>query len=313
MVDEEHGHEAQCDEQRGIREQDAVVDLAHERTGGDGRNDLRSHGGRVVIAGKFADIRALAHLDDHGKRVDVDRGPGKADEGEDDKHNGVDRGECRCEHIAAGKAGGKQDDAALDRALAADLRGDLADGDVRDDGARRGDEQAGRCAAEALPHDGIDIRREPRRHAVIADEPERDGGQQEAEALFDGLRERLVAAAVVLRKVPFRVLLFKRLIFRRELRLPDREEEHGDGDEHNGRHNDKQRLIVHMSQTGGLGVGIEHRRNAEIQNAADRAHQIDDGVRTRAQRLWRHVGHEGDGGSAVRSHGDEQQAEDDDK
>ena len=111
-----------------------------------------------------------------------------------------------------------------------------------------------------------------------------------------------MAAAVVLRKVPFRVLLFKRLIFRRELRFPDREEEHGDGDEHNGRHNDKQRLIVHMIQTGGLGVGIEHRRNAEIQNAADRAHQIDDGVRTRAQRLWRHVGHEGDGGSAVRSH-----------
>ena len=30
VVDEEHGHEAQCDEQRGIREQDAVVDLAHE-------------------------------------------------------------------------------------------------------------------------------------------------------------------------------------------------------------------------------------------------------------------------------------------
>ena len=46
---------------------------------------------------------------------------------------------------------------------------------------------------------------------------------------------------------------------------------------------------------------MAHRRNAEIQNAADRAHQIDDGVRTRAQGLWRHVGHEGDGGSAVRS------------
>lgn len=27
VVDEEHGHEAQCDEQRGIREQDAVVIL----------------------------------------------------------------------------------------------------------------------------------------------------------------------------------------------------------------------------------------------------------------------------------------------
>ena len=122
-----------------------------------------------------------------------------------------------------------------------------------------------------------------------------------------------MAAAVVLRKVPFGVLLFKRLVFRRELRLPDREEEHGDGDEHNGRHNDKQRLIVHMIQTGGLGVGVEHRRNAEIQNAADCAHQINDGVRARTQGLWRHVWHEGDGGSAVRSHGDEQQAENNDE
>ena len=68
-----------------------------------------------------------------------------------------------------------------------------------------------------------------------------------------------------------------------------------------------------MLHTGSFGVGIEHRRNTEIQNAADRAHQIDDGVRTRAQRLWRHVWHERNSGSAVRSHGDEQQAEDDDK
>ena len=118
-----------------------------------------------------------------------------------------------------------------------------------------------------------------------------------------------MAAAVVLREVPFGVLLFKRLIFRRELRLLDRKEEHGDGDEHDGRDDDEQRLIVHMLHTRGLGVGIKHSRDAEIQNAADRAHQIDDGVRARAQGLGRDVGH----GRTVRSHGDEQQAEDDDE
>ena len=90
VVDEKHRHKTQRNEQRSIREQDTVVDLSHERTGDDGRNDLRSHGGRVVIACEFADVRSLAHLNDHGKRVDVDRSPCKADEGEDNKHDGVD-------------------------------------------------------------------------------------------------------------------------------------------------------------------------------------------------------------------------------
>lgn len=121
VVDEKHRHKTQRNEQRSIREQDTVVDLSHERTGDDGRNDLRSHGGRVVIACEFADVRSLAHLNDHGKRVDVDRSPCKADEGEDDEHDGVDGRERRCEHIAAGEADGKQDNAALNRALAADL------------------------------------------------------------------------------------------------------------------------------------------------------------------------------------------------
>ena len=43
------------------------------------------------------------------------------DEGEDDEHDGVDGRERRCEHIAAGEADGKQDNAALNRALTADL------------------------------------------------------------------------------------------------------------------------------------------------------------------------------------------------
>ena len=49
VVDEKHRHKTQRNEQRSIREQDTVVDLSHERTSDDGRDDLRGHGGRVVM------------------------------------------------------------------------------------------------------------------------------------------------------------------------------------------------------------------------------------------------------------------------
>ena len=88
-----------------------------------------------------------------------------------------------------------------------------------------------------------------------------------------------MAAAVVLGEVPFGVLLLERLIFRRELRLLDCEEEDRDGDEHDGRDDDEQRLVVDVVQPGRFRIGIEDRGHAEVEDAADRAHQVDDGVR----------------------------------
>ena len=122
-----------------------------------------------------------------------------------------------------------------------------------------------------------------------------------------------MAAAVVLGEVPFGVLLLERLIFRRELRLLDCEEQDGDGDEHDGRDDDEQRLVVDVVQPGRLRIGIEDRGHAEIEDAADCAHQVDDGVRARAQGLGRDVGHEGDRRGAIGAHGDEQQTQHDDE
>ena len=114
VADEEHGDEAQGDEQRGVGEQHAVVDLPHQRAGHDRRDDLCGHGGRIVVAGELADVRALAHLDDHGQGVDVDGRPREADEREDDEHDGVDGREGRRQHVAQREADRQQHDAALD-------------------------------------------------------------------------------------------------------------------------------------------------------------------------------------------------------
>ena len=89
-----------------------------------------------------------------------------------------------------------------------------------------------------------------RRHAVVADEPERNGSKQEAEAPLDRRGQDLMPGRVLDREVPFRVRRLERLIFRRQLRLLDRQEQNADGDEHDGRHDHKQRLIVHAPARG---------------------------------------------------------------
>ena len=68
-----------------------------------------------------------------------------------------------------------------------------------------------------------------------------------------------------------------------------------------------------MVQTLGPGGGIERRRHAQIQHAAHRAHEVNDGVGPGAQGLGGHVGHEGHRRRAVGAHGDEQQAQHDNK
>ncbi len=119
------------------------------------------------------------------------------------------------------------------------------------------------------------------------------------------------------REVPFRVRRLERLIFRRQLRLLDRQKQHADRDEHDGRHDHKQRLIVHAPARGLDGLEprlrIEHRRDGQVQNAAHRAHQIDDRVALRAQRLRRHVRHQRHRWRPIRPHRDEKQTQHNDE
>ena len=127
-----------------------------------------------------------------------------------------------------------------------------------------------------------------------------------------------MAGSVGFGKVPFGVLRLQVLIFLCELWLFDREEQNTDGDKHDSRDDQKQRLIVEpvrlcKAHCGEALLRIENRGDAQIDHAADGAHEVDDGVCARAKRLRREVRHKRDGGGAVGSHGDKQKAEDDDK
>ena len=213
----------------------------------------------------------------------------------------------RREEIAQEEAGRQQHHAALNGLLSADLRGKLPDRDVREDRAARCNEQAGRRAAETLSHHARNIGRPPRRHAVVADEPQRDGDEQHHKAALDLLRQLLAAVRLLLGELllGMRGLIF---LFRRgKLRLVRRKVEDGDREGHQHRHHDEKRPVVHVRKPRRLAVGIEDRGRDEIQNAADRAHEVDDGVCARAQGLGRHVRHQRHRGRAVRAHRHEQQ------
>ena len=60
-------------------------------------------------------------------------------------------------------------------------------------------------------------------------------------------------------------------------------------------------------------LGIQYRRDDQVENAAQRSHQVDDRVCPAAEGFGRHVGHQRHRGAAVGSHRDQQQAEDDDE
>ena len=75
---------------------------------------------------------------------------------------------------------------------------------------------------------------------------------------------------------------------------------------HNQRHDDKQRLIIHMSRHLAR-RGVQHCRQRQIQNAADRAHQVDDGIAAAAQGLRGHIRHQRHRRGAVHAHRNKQQ------
>ena len=253
--------------------------MTHQRAGKHRRDDLRRHGEGVVIAGEFADVAAAAHLQHHRERVDVDGRPRKAHEGKADEHDGMNGRVERGEEIEGQEHRGEQGAAEEDGLFAADARGELTDGNVADDRAGGGNEQAGGRAAEPLSHDRADVGGPPGRYTVVADVPQRDGHEQKAKAPLDGLGQHLIAAAVVLGEVPLGMLRLERARLRGELRLLHRQEQHRDAHEHDGGNDEEKRLIVDVGEARDLGVRVHHRRDSQIDDAADGAHEVDDGVR----------------------------------
>ena len=68
-----------------------------------------------------------------------------------------------------------------------------------------------------------------------------------------------------------------------------------------------------MDQPLGLFPGVEQDADAQVEHAAHRPHQVDDGVTLGAQGFGGDIGHQGHGGGTVGAHGDEQQPQHNDK
>ena len=122
---------------------------------------------------------------------------------------------------------------------AADLAGHVAHRDVAETMAPAvaiGQAGVGLCQRH-VPMMRPDVDGEPCGDAVIADEPQGDGGQQEAEAPLDGLGQGLMA--VVRRPAPgchSGCASSQRLILRHQLRLVRRQQQNdGKGGQHDAR------------------------------------------------------------------------------
>ena len=122
-----------------------------------------------------------------------------------------------------------------------------------------------------------------------------------------------MAGPVVLCQVPLWVLLFQGLVGGGELGLPHGEKH----DHHRHRHDEgdhqEQGLVVDVVQPSHLAGGVHHRGDGQVQDAAHRAHEVDDGVGLRAQGFGGDVRHEGHRRGAVHPHGHQQQGQHDDE
>ena len=122
-----------------------------------------------------------------------------------------------------------------------------------------------------------------------------------------------MAAAVVLCEVPLGVLSFQFALLLDELGLFYREEKDRNGDKHDRCNDDKQRLIVDMCKTCDLAVGVHDGSNAEVDNSAECAHEVNYRIALAAQGLGGDIRHKCDSRRAVGAHGNEQQTEHDDE
>ena len=150
---------------------------------------------------------------------------------------------------------------------------------------------------------------EPGGDTVIADEPQGDGGQQEAQAPFDILGQSL-AVFRDLGQIVFRVSVLVALLLRYQLRLVHAEHDDRKGGQHNAPHDGEQGQVgnVHIR-----GCFVQKCGNNQVDDAAQGAHQVDDGVGLGTQGLWGDVGHQRHGGAAVSTHGGQQDSQTDDK
>ena len=120
---EKHGGKTQEGKNRGVREKHFIAYMLKKSAGQDRSNDLRTHGGRVVVSGKTAGIGAAAHFDHHRQGIDVDQGPGGTDNEEVDIHCGIESTVAgSCNEESGDKAGTEAESTDEDRFLAADLR-----------------------------------------------------------------------------------------------------------------------------------------------------------------------------------------------
>ena len=150
---------------------------------------------------------------------------------------------------------------------------------------------------------------EPGGDAVVADEPQGDGGQQEAKTPLDVLGQGF-AVLRDLGQVVLGVGVLIAPLLRHQLGFVHAQQNDGKGGQHDAPHNGEQRQVgnVHIR-----GCFVQKCGNNQVNDAAQSAHQVDDGVGLGAQGLGGDVGHQRHGGAAVGTHGDQQNAQADDE
>ena len=150
---------------------------------------------------------------------------------------------------------------------------------------------------------------EPCGDAVVADEPQGDGGQQEAKTPLDVLGQGF-AVLRDLGQVVLGVGVLIAPLLRHQLGFVHAQQNDGKGGQHDAPHNGEQGQVgnVHIR-----GCFVQKCGNNQVNNAAQGAHQVDDGIGLGAQGLWGDVGHQRHGGAAVSTHGGQQDSQTDDK
>ena len=308
---EQRGNEAQRNEQSPVWEEKNIsgvgvgaaqqlVSVFEHGAGEHRRYDLGGLRGGVVIARVFPDVRAAAHLNDHGIAVHIDGGPAEAREDEEKEDQAAEA----FEEDTASEGYCQHDNTAEYGFFTADLCCDDADGDIAyDGGGLRDYERVGKGTAGKPPVD-VGIFGEAGRYGVIAHEPEEDRREYEPEGAPD-LRGH-GGPGIIVRFGLVRNAESLRFLLREpdETRLTYRCDEDQQAYEHEADYNGEERDIIRVG-----GIADEEGYCAEREDAAYGAHEIDDGVSLAAQRLGRYVRHKRDGGRTVDSHGDEQQAQ----
>ena len=299
MADEQHRDERERHKDRGVGEEDGHAHMVHQEAREHGRDDLRGHTGGVVKSGVFAHVRAGAELHDHREGVDVDRCPADAREGEHEVHE--HGGALRAEERRHAEGHAEHHDAGEDRLLAADLGGDDADREIRDDrrGLRDDEREVVVLVQNVRGVDGVFAR-----HGVVAHEPEHDGREDEQQRLLLARGEPAARAGLGVRLVLLDAEALGVLVhLLNQLRLLHREQENDEREQHHGADHAEVDLVAHEGVFHA--AGREDHAERQHENAARAAHEIDDRVRLRAERLDRHVRHQRHGGGAEGRHRDE--------